>query len=78
MGGSPLLFGVQAVIWPRVARKSGTRYPGGSSTGRGASLRDGTGARRRRAGYTARSRERQEQRQGETGGGGTAVIQLYE
>ena len=52
---SPLLFGVETVIWPRAAKKSGKWYRGASKR-QTVSWRGGTGTRRREAGCATQLR----------------------
>ena len=76
---SPLLFGVETVLSPRAAKKSGKRYPGGRR--RCGPLHDEMAQGRGGEDLaTPHSKGRQERRQGKTagtrGGGAAVLIQL--
>ena len=69
---STLLFGVETVLWPRAAKEEWKLAPGDR---RIASWRDGTGARRRRAGNASQHKApRAATKENGGRGGGTAIL----
>ena len=72
---SSLLFGVERVLWPRPAKKSGKWYRR-SSKRRTVSWRGGTWTRRREAGCATQPREPRAATRRGGEGGGSRTIQL--